>query len=65
MGVYHHTLWSPEPVQTLDSQKMVGVSCGQDHSVALNDQGQLFSWGAGAGGQLGLGTTEKAVRVPR
>uniref|UniRef100_A0A8C5C1N2 HECT and RLD domain containing E3 ubiquitin protein ligase 3 n=1 Tax=Gadus morhua TaxID=8049 RepID=A0A8C5C1N2_GADMO len=56
---------SPEPVQTLDTQKITGVSCGRDHSVALNAQGQVFSWGAGAGGQLGLGTAEEAVRIPR
>uniref|UniRef100_A0A8C5J7K0 HECT-type E3 ubiquitin transferase n=1 Tax=Junco hyemalis TaxID=40217 RepID=A0A8C5J7K0_JUNHY len=29
------------------------------------DQGQLFSWGAGSDGQLGLTTIEDAVTVPR
>lgn len=33
--------------------------------MAVNEQGQLFAWGAGDGGQLGLGTTETTVRIPR
>ncbi|KAJ8388267.1 hypothetical protein AAFF_G00135280 [Aldrovandia affinis] len=56
---------NPELVGALDAQKIAGVACGQAHSVAVNEQGQVFTWGAGSGGQLGLGTTEEAVRVPR
>uniref|UniRef100_A0A8C5J7W7 HECT domain-containing protein n=1 Tax=Junco hyemalis TaxID=40217 RepID=A0A8C5J7W7_JUNHY len=33
--------------------------------LVLADQGQLFSWGAGSDGQLGLTTIEDAVTVPR
>lgn len=41
------------------------VSSGRAHSMAVNEQGQVFAWGAGEGGQLGLGTAEVAVRIPR
>lgn len=54
-----------ELVGALDAQKIAGVSCGQAHSLAVNEQGQVFAWGAGEGGQLGLGSAEEAVRVPR
>uniref|UniRef100_A0A672KI28 Probable E3 ubiquitin-protein ligase HERC3 n=1 Tax=Sinocyclocheilus grahami TaxID=75366 RepID=A0A672KI28_SINGR len=54
-----------ELVRALDAQKIAGVSCGQAHSLAVNEQGQVFAWGAGEGGQLGLGTAEEAVHVPR
>lgn len=54
-----------EPVSALDTQKIILVSCGRAHSVAVNDQGQVFAWGAGGGGQLGLGTAESTVRIPR
>lgn len=54
-----------ELVGALDAQKIAGVACGLAHSVAVNEQGQVFTWGAGAGGQLGLGTAEEAVRIPR
>eukprot|EP00929_Paragymnodinium_shiwhaense_P034741 TRINITY_DN18867_c0_g1_i1.p1 TRINITY_DN18867_c0_g1~~TRINITY_DN18867_c0_g1_i1.p1 ORF type:complete len:1329 (-),score=281.95 TRINITY_DN18867_c0_g1_i1:290-4276(-) len=30
------------------------VSCGQDHVLALTERGEVFSWGDGSVGQLGL-----------
>lgn len=54
-----------ELVGALDTQKITVVSCGRAHSMAVNEQGQVFAWGAGEGGQLGLGTAEAAVRIPR
>lgn len=56
---------STELVGALDAQKIAGVACGQAHSLALSEQGQVFAWGSGESGQLGLGTAEEAVRVPR
>lgn len=58
-------LLSTELVVALDTQKITMVSCGWAHSMAVNEQGQVFAWGAGEGGQLGLGTAEAAVRIPR
>ena len=54
-----------ELVRSLEGQKVVRVACGRAHSVALSEQGQMFVWGAGEGGQLGLGPPEEAVSVPR
>ena len=59
------SLISTELVGALDTQKITMVSSGQAHSMAVNEQGQVFAWGAGEGGQLGLGTAEVAVRIPR
>lgn len=56
---------SPELVGALDTQKITSVSCGQAHSLAVSEQGQVFAWGAGEGGQLGLGAIETTVRIPR
>ncbi|KAB0345196.1 hypothetical protein FD754_022122, partial [Muntiacus muntjak] len=52
-------------IGALADQHIVHVACGESHSLALSDQGQLFSWGAGSDGQLGLMTTEDSVAVPR
>ena len=41
------------PIIALESRKIVDVCCGYVHSVALDDQGQLFSWGGNKYGQLG------------
>ncbi len=58
-------LLSTELVGALDTQKITMVSCGRAHSMVVNEKGQVFAWGAGEGGQLGLGTAEVAVRIPR
>ena len=36
-------------------KKIISVALGQDHSLAVTDQGEIFSWGSNAVGQLGLG----------
>ncbi|CBJ27252.1 conserved unknown protein [Ectocarpus siliculosus] len=33
------------------------VACGQEHTLALLETGQVFSWGNGSNGRLGLGDT--------
>lgn len=59
-------VWSlSEQIGALADQHIVHVACGESHSLALSDRGQLFSWGAGSDGQLGLMTTEDSVAVPR
>ena len=35
---------------------MVDVSCGGDHTLALTDAGEVYSFGTSSNGQLGLGT---------
>ncbi|KAK1345737.1 hypothetical protein QTO34_008201 [Cnephaeus nilssonii] len=58
-------VWSlSEQIGALADQHIVHVACGESHSLALSDRGQLFSWGAGSDGQLGLMTTEDSVAVP-
>lgn len=54
-----------EQVVALDAQIIISVSCGETHTLALNDNGQVFSWGLGSDGQLGLNNFEECVRVPR
>lgn len=56
---------SAEQVVALDAQNIVSVCCGESHTLALNDKGQVFAWGLASDGQLGLANTEECVRVPR
>uniref|UniRef100_A0A8C7KKT8 RCC1-like domain-containing protein n=1 Tax=Oncorhynchus kisutch TaxID=8019 RepID=A0A8C7KKT8_ONCKI len=52
----------PAPVEGLGV--VVSVACGQDHSVAVCASGQVYSWGAGGEGQLGIAPTTVS-KVPR
>ncbi|XP_057858700.2 ultraviolet-B receptor UVR8 isoform X2 [Cryptomeria japonica] len=46
---------SPLPVTLPVEQKVVQVSCGWRHTVAVTDKHNVFSWGRGTSGQLGHG----------
>lgn len=56
---------SVEQVVALDAQNIVAVSCGEAHTLALNDKGQVYAWGLDSDGQLGLQGSEECIRVPR
>nr|XP_008109241.1 PREDICTED: probable E3 ubiquitin-protein ligase HERC6 [Anolis carolinensis] len=47
--------YGPELIQALETQKVVHVSCGKEHSLAVCNKGRVYSWGAGTFGQLGTG----------
>ncbi|XP_039296337.1 uncharacterized protein LOC111057898 [Nilaparvata lugens] len=48
----------PRLVETLANRRVVTVECGQYHSMALTDDGKLYTWGWGVHGQLGHGSVE-------
>ncbi|GAB6019480.1 hypothetical protein CHUAL_001058 [Chamberlinius hualienensis] len=41
----------------LNSEKVVKISCGWDHTLSLTDKGRLFVWGSNARHQLGIEDT--------
>jgi len=52
------TLWVPKPVAGLSlasiGERVWKVACGGNHSLALTQSGQIYSFGSNARGQLGL-----------
>lgn len=38
-------------------QKIVQISCGWRHTIAVTDKNNVYSWGRGTNGQLGHGDT--------
>jgi alpha-tubulin suppressor-like RCC1 family protein len=43
----------PTKVLTLANKKIIAISCGETHTLALTDNGHLYSFGANGCGQLG------------
>jgi Regulator of chromosome condensation (RCC1) repeat len=43
--------------------KIASASCGQTHNVALTTTGRVVSWGSGALGQLGHGSTSDRLHA--
>ncbi|KAH6791329.1 Regulator of chromosome condensation family protein [Perilla frutescens var. frutescens] len=48
---------SPEQVVFPLNQKVVNISCGWRHTLAVTDRQNVFSWGRGTNGQLGHADT--------
>ena len=44
-------------------QRIVQIACGRYHSMCLTEKNEIFSWGEGSFGRLGLGD-EGDVDVP-
>lgn len=44
----------PKLVETFKNMVIEKISCGKAHSLAIDNLGSLFTWGAGACGQLGV-----------
>ncbi|XP_065260897.1 probable E3 ubiquitin-protein ligase HERC6 [Emys orbicularis] len=45
----------PKKIDGLSALRIIQVTCGHFHSVALAQDGRVFSWGQNTHGQLGLG----------
>ena len=45
---------SPEEIEFFSDKSIIQISLGKFHSLALDNEGQVYSWGWNEGGQLGL-----------
>ncbi|KAK1786136.1 hypothetical protein P4O66_017569, partial [Electrophorus voltai] len=48
----------PKIVEALLGYELVQVSCGASHVLAVTNEREVFSWGRGNSGRLGLGTQD-------
>ncbi|GAB9466579.1 hypothetical protein Gpo141_00003950 [Globisporangium polare] len=58
--------YTPRAIESLSMKsggvRVVDISCGLGHTIALMETGELYSWGNGSNGRLGLGdTTDRAT----
>lgn len=52
------------PIEIPLSKKIVSVSAGSYHSMALDEEGFVWAWGDNRWGQVGIGSKEELVRYP-
>lgn len=55
---------SPSSTTPPPAPSIVSVGAGNDHSLAIDDAGNVWAWGSDSNGQLGNGTTSSAVATP-
>jgi tRNA A-37 threonylcarbamoyl transferase component Bud32 len=51
----------PYKVNGFENEKMIMISCGSHHSMALAESGRAYSWGCNDCGQLGIGNKDKSL----
>ncbi|XP_048481969.1 probable E3 ubiquitin-protein ligase HERC2 [Plutella xylostella] len=49
------TLETPRLIESLASERVVGIACGSAHSACVTARGHLYTWGLGEYGRLGHG----------
>ncbi|KDO30231.1 hypothetical protein SPRG_19786 [Saprolegnia parasitica CBS 223.65] len=61
----HDDTTTPKPLAHLREMRFRSVACGYSHSLALRHDGQVFVWGSGATGKLGLAPPSKEPAIAR
>jgi alpha-tubulin suppressor-like RCC1 family protein len=54
----------PIKLNHFNNHKVIQISCGDFHSMALTESGRVFSWGWNKFGQLGLNNNNERVNKP-
>ncbi|OQV22441.1 putative E3 ubiquitin-protein ligase HERC4 [Hypsibius exemplaris] len=55
----------PGRIAALENHNVVAAAVGSDHSLALSDSGQIFTWGRNSAGQCGRESDEEGLAVPK
>ncbi|XP_027205306.2 putative E3 ubiquitin-protein ligase HERC4 [Dermatophagoides pteronyssinus] len=54
----------PSLIKKLAPKQIIQISCGGNHCLALAKNGEVYSWGSNAFGQLGLGNSGYCLSTP-
>ncbi len=57
IGSTQDSVATPQLIAALQNDKISQFACGWRHTLALTQQGQMYSWGRGVSGQLGHAET--------
>ncbi|XP_016849281.1 E3 ISG15--protein ligase HERC5 isoform X2 [Anolis carolinensis] len=55
----------PRLLKELGNKRIVQIACGDHHSMALSEGGELFAWGQNEYGQLGVGRKSSTIGQPQ
>ena len=61
-GHQRESIIRPSLIESLAQRRITSISCGNNYTLAIDDEGNLFSWGYGRHGVLGLGDEEDRLK---
>ncbi|XP_029108431.1 probable E3 ubiquitin-protein ligase HERC1 isoform X2 [Scleropages formosus] len=64
-GSSETTLLRPRIIEELSVTKIIDISCGDSHCLALTHENEVYAWGNNAMGQCGQGHTSTPVNKPK
>ncbi|KAL4617326.1 putative E3 ubiquitin-protein ligase HERC1 [Arapaima gigas] len=64
-GSSETTLLRPRIIEELSVTKIIDISCGDSHCLALSHENEVYAWGNNAMGQCGQGHTSTPVNKPK
>ncbi|XP_069780317.1 probable E3 ubiquitin-protein ligase HERC1 isoform X3 [Narcine bancroftii] len=64
-GSSETTALRPQLVEELNSTKIIDISCGDSHCLALTHDNEVYAWGNNAMGQCGQGHTSTPIAQPK
>ncbi|XP_059169765.1 probable E3 ubiquitin-protein ligase HERC1 isoform X3 [Physella acuta] len=64
-GLADFTAMSPKLVEDLQGTRIMDITCGDSHCLALSHDNEVFAWGNNAMGQCGQGHAQSPVTRPR
>ncbi|KAI7795921.1 putative E3 ubiquitin-protein ligase HERC1-like [Triplophysa rosa] len=64
-GSSESTSLRPRLIEELSISRIIDISCGDSHCLALSHENEVFAWGNNAMGQCGQGHTSTPVTKPK
>ncbi|KAH9513369.1 putative E3 ubiquitin-protein ligase herc1 [Bulinus truncatus] len=64
-GLADFTAMTPKLIEDLQGTKIMDITCGDSHCLALSHDNEVFAWGNNAMGQCGQGHAQSPVTRPR
>ena len=55
----------PKKISGFDAQKVITIAAGDEFSLVIDENGQVWTWGRGDRGQLGLQSDPPPLGEPR
>uniref|UniRef100_A0A2C9KCS9 B30.2/SPRY domain-containing protein n=1 Tax=Biomphalaria glabrata TaxID=6526 RepID=A0A2C9KCS9_BIOGL len=64
-GLADFTAMTPKLIEDLQGTRIMDITCGDSHCLALSHDNEVFAWGNNAMGQCGQGHAQSPVTRPR